>query len=177
MLHAKDVKTWHNCLASSMFTTNVGQKEKGNALVDRRQRKTQPFTPSELGSQTVIPTPGRNTTPFRISHFFTASTSSTVMNLFHDWREIQFDMIRNYLELTRTSNIDVCKFLNFEKIMLTMSSKRIRELLDVKKEDEEISIMRKKGNFCTFLSEDIDLAKKSEEKDQTEATAFISKLD
>ena len=81
-------------------------------------------------------------------------------------------MIRNYLELTRTSNINVYKFLNFEKIILTMSSKRIRELLDVKKEDEGISIMKKKRNFCTFLSESVDLTKKSEEKDQTKSDRF-----
>ena len=147
------------------------------ALVGRRQRKTQPSTPSEPGSQTVIPTPGRNTTPFRISHFFIVSTSPTVMGLFHDWREIQFDMIRNCLELTRTSNIDVCKFLNFGKIMLIMSSGRIRELLDVGKEDEGISVMRKKGNFCIFLSGGVDLAEKPEEKGQTEAIAFMSELD
>ena len=147
------------------------------ALVGRRQWKTQPSTPSEPGSQTVISTPGRNTTPFRISHFFTVSTSPTVMSLSHDWREIQFDMIRNCLELTRTPNIDACKFLNFEKIILTMSSKRIRELLDIEKEDEEISVIRKKRNFYIFLSESVNLAKKSEEKDQTKAIAFMSKLD
>ena len=33
MLHAKDAKAWHGCLAPSMSTTNAGQKEKGNALV------------------------------------------------------------------------------------------------------------------------------------------------
>ena len=76
-------------------------------------------------------------------------------------------MIRNYLKLTRTSNINICKFLNFEKIILIISSKRIRELLDIRKEDEEISIMRKKKNFYTFLSESVSLSKKSEEKDQT----------
>ena len=87
-------------------------------------------------------------------------------------------MIRNYLKFIRTSNINVYKFLNFEKIMLTISLKRISELLDIKKDDEEISIIRKKRNFCTFLDEDIDLTKieKSKEKDETEATALTSKM-
>ena len=58
-----------------------------------------------------------------------------------------------------------------------MFSKRIRELLDIKKEDKEISIIRKKRNFYIFLSENIDFTKieKSEEKDETKA--LTSKLD
>ena len=88
-------------------------------------------------------------------------------------------MIRNYLEFTRTSNIDVYKFLNFEKIILITSSRRIRELFDIEKEDEEISIIRKKGNFCIFLDESVDLIKieKLVKKDETKATALTSKLD
>ena len=86
-------------------------------------------------------------------------------------------MIRNCLELTRTPNIDVYKFLDFEKTMLTMPSRRIRELLDVGKEDGGISVMRKKRNFYTFLGGGANLAKKPEEKGQTKATAFMSKLD
>ena len=60
-----------------------------------------------------------------------------------------------------------------------MSLKRIRELLDIKKEDEEISIIKKKRNFYIFLSENIDLTKieKLKEKDETKATALTSKLD
>lgn len=85
-------------------------------------------------------------------------------------------MIRNCLELTRTPNIDACKFLDFGKTMLAMFPGRIRELLDVGKEDGGISVMRKKGNFCTFLGGGADLAEKPEEKGQTEATAFMSEL-